>query len=120
MFVATIVHTLHAIWMSRNNFRFSNVKVSIHAAKVKIDYLVTMSGNTSSGCCLASKLSFLDSFSVSPHRRRVRDIVTIVWKPPSPPWLKVNTYGSVIGLNAACGCIFRDHLGKKIGLFLAT
>jgi len=106
MFMAAIVHTLHSIWMSRNTLRFSNDKASIHVAQVKIDYFVTMSGNNSSGCCLVSDVPFLDSFSVSPHhRRRLKEVVTVFWKPPFPPWLKINTDGSVVGTNSACGGI---------------
>jgi len=62
MFVAAVVHTLNAIWMSLNNLRFNDVKTSIDATKVKIDYSVTTSGNNSYGCCLALNSSFLNSF----------------------------------------------------------
>jgi len=82
---------------------------------VKIDYSVTMSHNNSSGCCITSDLTFLDSFLVSPHRQRTKDILTMFWKPPTSPWLKVNSDGSIVGSHAACGGIFRDHLGTFLG-----
>jgi len=69
-----------------------------------------MSGNI-------SNLAFLDSFAVSPHCRRVEDKITVLWKAPTAPWLKVNTDGSVISRFAACGGLFRDHLGTFLGAF---
>jgi hypothetical protein len=86
MFMATVVHTLHTIWLSRNTICFSMSK-AIHAAKVCIHFLVAMSGNSSTVNCLTSDFSFLHSFSVSPHNRRVKEIVMVLWKAPSPHWL---------------------------------
>jgi len=120
MFVAAIVHTLHTILMSRNTLRFKNDKASIHATKVKIDYFVTINGNNSYGCCLASNSPFLDSFSVSLHRRRIKEIMAVFWKPPSSPWLNVNMNDSVIGTNAACGRIFQHHLGPSLVVWAVT
>jgi len=36
IFVAAIVHTLHAIWMACSHLRFTNDKVTTHATKVEI------------------------------------------------------------------------------------
>jgi ribonuclease HI len=79
-----------------------------------------MSGNLSAGKCLHSDFSFLDSFAVSPHCRKVKEIVTVLWKAPTPPWMKVNTDGSVIGGNATCGGLFRDNLGTFRGAFYSN
>jgi ribonuclease HI len=54
---------------------------------------------------------------VSPHCRKVKDIIPVVWKPPTAPWVKVNTDGSVIGGYAACGGLFRDHRGTFLGAY---
>ncbi|KEH22494.1 hypothetical protein MTR_7g451490 [Medicago truncatula] len=59
----------------------------------------------------------LDSFSVSSHRRQIREVLSVKWKAPSAPWLKVNTNGYVIGINDACGSLFRDHLDSFLGAF---
>ncbi|XP_024634463.1 uncharacterized protein [Medicago truncatula] len=117
IFVAAIVHTLHIIWLSRNSLRFSSNVVSIHAAKVRLQAAVSLSGNLSAGQCLLLDAPILDAFAVSPHHRRVMDIITVSWKAPSPPWKKVNTDGSVVNNRAACGGIFRDHLGTFLGAF---
>ena len=78
---------------------------------------VAMSGNVSKGKCIPSDSVFLDSFAVSPHCRTVKDIVLVLWKPLTAPWLKVNMDGSVIGGYAACGGQFHDHLGTFRGAF---
>jgi ribonuclease HI len=44
----------------------------------------------------------------------------IVWKPPTLPYIKVNTYGSLRNANAACGGIFRDRSGALMGGFSAN
>ena len=117
MFMVVVVHTLHTIWLSRNTLHFSMRKATIHAAKVRIHSLVAMSGNSSIGNCLTSEFSFLDSFSVPPNNRRVKEIIMVLRKAPSPPRLKVNTDGSAIGGHAACGGLFRDYLGTFLGAF---
>jgi len=81
MFVAAIVHTLHSIWMACNTLWFSSNKATVHAAKVKIDYLVIMSGTLSNNNCIPSDSLFLDSFLVAPHHQRVKDIIIVCWKP---------------------------------------
>lgn len=73
--------------------------------------------NASKGKCLTLDSSFLDSFAVSHHSRRVKEIILVLWKAPSSPWLKVNTDGSVLGGHAACGGLFRDFLGTFYGAF---
>ncbi|KEH34367.1 hypothetical protein MTR_3g465360 [Medicago truncatula] len=78
-----------------------------------------MFGNVSNGKCLPSDFAFLDSFAVSYHCHRVKDISTVFWKPSTAPWLKVNTDGSIIGGYAACGGMFKDHLGTFLGAFHA-
>jgi len=110
IYLAAVVHTLHTIWWARNSLRYSEVMPTLHSAKVRIHSFIAMSGNVSKGKCLPSDSVFLDSFAVSPHRCMVKDIVLVVWKPPTAPWLKVNTDGSVIGGHAACGGLFRVHL----------
>ena len=111
---------IQAIWWARNSLRFSEVTPTLHSAKVRIHSFIAMSGNVSTGKCLPSDSVFLESFAVSPHRRMVRDIVLVLWKPPTAPWLKVNTNGSVIGGYTACGGLFRYHAGTFRGAFVCN
>jgi len=82
---------VHTIWLSRNTIWVSSDSATIHSAKVHIHSLVAMSGNASVGKCLSSDSAFLDSFAVSAHCRTVKEIILVLWKTPSSPWLKVNT-----------------------------
>lgn len=68
IYAAAVVYTLHIIWLSYNSLRFSSDVVSIHAAKVRLEGVVSMSGNFSVGHCLHSNIPLTDAFSVAPHR----------------------------------------------------
>jgi len=117
VFVAAIIHTVHAIWLARNSIRFSSNKVSIHYTMIKISSLIALSGTNSNGNCLASDLTVLKNFLIAPSHRRVKDIITVIWKPPTITWIKANTDGSVINSIASCGGIFRDFRGSFMGAF---
>jgi len=47
----------------------------------------------------------------------VKEIILVLWKAPTYPWLKVNTDGFVIASQASCGGLFRDSLGTFLGVF---
>jgi len=117
IYLAAVVHTLHHIWLSRNSLRFTMLTPSLRSVQVCIHADISLSGNIYGGKCIASDAKLLDAFSVSLHNRRFRDILFVSWKAPSAPWIKVNTDGSVIGTHAACGGLFRDHLGTLLGAF---
>jgi hypothetical protein len=84
--------------------------------------MVTMSGHASNGHCLPSTydISLLDRFHISPYFRRFKDIEMIIWKPPTHPYIKVNTNGSLRNASAAWGGIFRDQFGTFMGGFSAN
>nr|ABE87589.2 RNA-directed DNA polymerase (Reverse transcriptase); Ribonuclease H; Endonuclease/exonuclease/phosphatase [Medicago truncatula] len=107
----------HAVSFLRNAFRFQSQLQSIQSAKARIHSLIAMSGNVSTGKCLHSDSAILEEFSVSPRHRKYKDIILVLWKNPSPPLLKVNTDGSVVGGLAACGGLFRDSSGSFLGAF---
>lgn len=50
----------------------------------------------------------------------VAAIITLVWKSPTLPFVKVNKVGSAVDGLAACGGIFLeyDQLGSKIGFWV--
>ncbi|XP_024630688.1 uncharacterized protein [Medicago truncatula] len=89
----------------------------LQSTKVCIQAAISFSGNISTGKCIASDDYILDALTVSPHNRRVRDMLLVYWKAPSAPWIKVNTDGSLIGPLAACGGLFHDHRGSLLGAF---
>jgi len=96
---------------------FGSDVVSLHAAKVRLQAAVSMSGNLSVDHCLLLDILLLDAFIIAAHQRSFKDVIVVLWKAPYPPWIKVNTDGSVVGNHAACGSIFRDHLGTFLGAF---
>lgn len=76
--------------------------------KKKILSSDALSSNLSSGKCLpiAFDSHMLEAFMASPHQINFAAIVTVTWKAPTLPYVKVNTYSYVIGESAACGGIY--------------
>ena len=114
---SAIVHTVHAIWLARNSIRFSSDKVSTHATMSKISAMVALSGTYSKGNCLSYDVMILNNFLIPSSHRRVKEIITVVWKPPTINWIKANTDGSVLNSISSCGGIFRDYRGTFLGAF---
>lgn len=117
VFAAAIVHTVHTIWLTRNAIRFSSLKITLHNTLAKISTLITMSGVNSTGNCVIDDVNFLHSLLIPPSYRKVKDIVPVIWRPPTINWVKANADGSVIGINSSCGGIFRDFSGAFLGGF---
>jgi ribonuclease HI len=117
IFLAAIVHSVHAIWWARNNIRFSSTTPTLHSVQVRVHALIGLSGGLSSGKCIAADAPILDLFRVPHHQRNVKELMMVCWKPPSAPWVKVNTDGSVLVSSGACGGLFRNHLGTFLGAF---
>ncbi|MCI18110.1 glycerol-3-phosphate dehydrogenase, partial [Trifolium medium] len=53
--LAVIIHTFHTIWMARNVIRFNNAKLSLHAARMKIQTLIAASADMVKGVTVSSK-----------------------------------------------------------------
>ena len=77
IFVASVVHMLHGIWLVRNSLQFNNQTISLHSTKVRLQAAISFSGNISTGKCIASDGYILDALSVSPHNRRVSDLILV-------------------------------------------
>lgn len=86
----------------------------------KITSFVAISETHSNGNCLHYDVAVLDNFLVPPIHRRVKDIIAVVWKPPTINWVKANTDGSVVNFNASCGGIFQDFRGTLLGCFASN
>lgn len=114
---SAIVHTVYAIWLAINSIRFSSDKVSIHATMSKISSMVTFSGFNSTSNCLPTDVIILQNFMIPPSQRRVKEILTVFWKPPTINWIKANTDDSVINSISTCGGIFQDFRGTYLGAF---
>jgi len=88
--------------------------------QVRLHAAISMFGNLSGGHCLLSDLPILDAFNIDARHRNYKDIIEVFWKAPFPPWRKVNIDGLVVGNHAACGGLFRDHLGTFLGAFICN
>ena len=118
--MAAIVHVVYCIWLTRNAFRFNSVAASLHATMAKIASYVAILGMHSNGNCISLDVDILNNFLIPPLFRRVKEIVSVVWKAPTITWVKANTNGSVVNLNASCGGIFRDFRGTFLGCFASN
>lgn len=67
VFLAAIVHSVHALWWARNNILFSSKKPSLHAVQVRVHALIGLSGGVSSGKCIYVDAPLLDLFCVHHH-----------------------------------------------------
>ena len=115
VYVSAIVHVLHTIWLARNEIRFGSCIIIVRMAQNQIIVVVSMSGSQSTSYCIPTDTSLLENFHVSPSFRRFKEIILVVWKPPTTRWVKANTDGSLMQSSASCGCIFRDHKGTFLG-----
>jgi len=120
VYVAAIVHSVYCIWLSRNALRFSFVPPSLHATMARVSSFVAMSGMHSNDNCLTYDVAVLNSFFIPPNYRHFKDIISVVWKPPTITWVKVNMDDSVIDNNASCGGLFRDFRGTFLGYFASN
>jgi len=117
IYLEVIVHLIHSIWWARNNLRFSSNGVTLHAVQVRVHSLIGLSGGLSTGKCIVVDANLPYWFRVPHHRRLIKEVVSVCWKAPTAPWVKVNTDGSVIDKHGTCGGLFRDHLGTFLGAF---
>jgi len=118
--IVAVLHRVHAIWLLRNALRFSPDQFSLHTSKTKIIASIALSCNTSSRKCLSSDTRILDVFLVSPNHRQMRNVIPVVWKMPTLPYIKLNRDGSLIDYMKACGGIFRDCNDSFLGCFAAN
>ena len=97
VFLAALVHTFHTIWLARNMIRFGRGLPQLYAAKSRIASSVALGSNISKGNVTTSGNWLMENFMIAPSFRRFKDIIPVFRKPPTPPFIKVNTDGSVLG-----------------------
>jgi len=117
---SAVIHTVHTIWMAQNVVRYIPDGFSLHAATTKVYVCITLSGLSSNGKSLLADVTFLNSFSITPNYRQRGQIISVICKTPTHPWVKVNADGSLLGGHASCGGIFRDHKGSFLSCFASN
>ncbi|PRQ16567.1 putative ribonuclease H-like domain-containing protein [Rosa chinensis] len=108
------------IWKARNRLRFDNRSPIFSTLCCSIMAWIRQFGSLVPGYykgVLDSRL--LSSLGVCPKPRKAPKIQRVLWHPPLPPWVKVNTDGLAKGNPgpAACGGVFRDASGVYLGSF---
>lgn len=117
--LAAFLHVLHTIWISRNAVIFNSTNVSVHSAIAKVKTTISISASL---CKVrvwhgSPGASILGDLNISPNFKTPHLIKFVCWHPPTHPWLKVNTDGSLVGNVATCGGIFRNALSVYMGSF---
>jgi ribonuclease HI len=103
--------------MARNGIVFNNAKITLAAACTKIKTAVNLSAALSKGVVSAgANLTSLRNLGVKPVLQHVQ-FTPVKWQPPSGPFCKVNTDGSLVDSGSTCGAIFRDKFGTYMGGF---
>ena len=120
VFVSSIIHVMHAIWLVRNEIRFDGHRIPLHTAQNNILASVSLSGSLSEANYISSDTTLLENFHVRPSFRKYKYIIPVVWKTPTTGWVKINTNGSVVNSLASCGGIFCDHRGTFKGCFASN
>lgn len=83
VFVSSIVHVIHAIWLARNAVRFNGHRYPLHTEHNHILASVFLSGSILEGNCIPADITLLENFHVPPSFRKYKDIIPVVWKPPT-------------------------------------
>jgi ribonuclease HI len=112
---AAVLHVIHTIWMARNNVRFNNTPVSVHAATTKVLTSVSLSHRLIPGHANAAEHAAIKLLHLEPKPAPPMTVRLVLWKSPSVEWIKANTDGSVTHASAACGGLFRDYTSRFLG-----
>jgi len=119
--VVAVINIFNAIWFSRNNLRFNNVKPNVKTTINMIIASTPISGNLTSKTTtnLITDFVLLKAFNVKCLISRAPIIIEVLWHPPIHSWIKCNTDGVSLGSYglAACGGIFRNWKGDSLGCF---
>jgi ribonuclease HI len=119
LLLAGIIHTLHTLWLACNGVRFSNAKISVHAAITKVRTAIKLSSSLmhSHTKPRSADITILLRLDVTPSYPRPVSLTPVLWKAPMALWTKVNSDESVIDTTTACGAILRDCTGAYKGGF---
>ncbi|CAJ2635777.1 unnamed protein product [Trifolium pratense] len=114
---AAVLHVFHSIWLARNDIRFSNAKITMHAAQSKILTASKLSTTLAPGLSNAAEIVILQKFQLAPRPAAASSNRLVLWRSPIFGWMKANIDGSVTNVSAAYGGLFRDHTTRFRGCF---
>jgi len=118
---ACIFNVVNTIWYRRNQICFQSKVIHWSSAINLIISKVSLAGNLTTKTAAANIYEFtiMKSCKVNIRPPRAPSIKEIIWSPPLPSWIKINTDDAAIKnpARAAAGGIFRNSDGACIGGF---
>ena len=105
----------------RNHARFQNSLIHLKSSCSSITSMTLMAGNLCklSASSSMSEFVIMKNFSITIHPPIPKCFKDVLWCPPQPGWVKVNIDEASVGnpIRAACGEMFRNHLGEHLDSF---
>ena len=120
---AVIHAVVWSVWFTRNQKIFDDKSVDFRFALSLVWRAVNDAYRLSLGCIRYNmdELLVLRHFGLQGCPSHAPVIKGVVWSPPSPGWVKVNTYEAALGFPCAGGCggVFRNCFSFIKGCFAA-
>ncbi|KAI9170477.1 hypothetical protein LWI28_028601 [Acer negundo] len=109
------------VWTTRNQWIFERKSVDFRSIISLVWRAVSEANRLKIGCmrnCM-DKLLILHLFGLQGRPSKAPMIKSVIWSPPALGWIKVNTYGAVMGSLGfgGCGGIFRNCIAFVKGCF---
>jgi ribonuclease HI len=118
---AAIHAVIWGVWTARNQWIFEGKSVDFRSVLSLVWRAVSEANRLDIGCmrnCM-DDLLILRRFGLRGRPSKAPVIKSVVWSPPAPGWIKVNTDGAAIGSPGVGGCggIFRNCRAFVKGCF---
>ncbi|XP_039682967.1 uncharacterized protein [Medicago truncatula] len=118
---ACIFNIVNTIWYRRNQIRVQSKVIHWRSTINLIISKVSLAGNLTSKTAAANIYEFtiMKSCKVNIRPPRAPSIKEIIWSPPLPSWIKINTDGAATKnpSRSVAGGIFRNSNGAFLGGF---
>ena len=118
---AAIHAVIWGVWTARNQCIFEGKSVDFRSVLSLVWCAVSEANRLEIGCmrnCM-DDLLILRRFGLQGRPSKAPVIKSVVWSPPAPGWIKVNTDGAALGSPGVGGCggIFRNCRAFVKGCF---
>ena len=103
----TAIHAVvWSVWFTRNQLIFKSKAVDFRSALSLVWCAVSDANRLEIGCMhnCVDDLLILRRFDLRGRPARAPNIKSVIWSPPAPGWIKVNTDGAAIGSPGVGGC----------------
>ena len=120
----TVIHAVvWSVWFTRNQLIFESKAVDFRSALSLVWRAVSDANRLEIGCMhnCVDDLLILRRFDLLGRPARAPNIKSVIWSPPAPGWIKVNTDGAAScspGVGG-CGGVFRNCRAFVKGCFVS-